>query len=150
MQGKLIEILIILMNEINRRGIEFERMEILSGKLLDQGYSESEISTAFSWMIERFGSLNNNIQPNPKSYRVLHDIEKVFISPEAFGYLLQLNVLGLLNMEEMERIIERSVISSSPKMSVDEIKSLVIDVLFDDNEVFGGEYESLMPDDIVQ
>jgi len=53
-------------------------------------------------------------------------------------------------MEEMERIIERSVISSSPKMSVDEIKSLVIDVLFDDNEVFGGEYESLMPDDIVQ
>ena len=57
MQGKLIEILIILMNEINRRGIEFERMEILSGKLLDQGYSESEISTAFSWMIERFGSL---------------------------------------------------------------------------------------------
>ncbi len=112
MQGKLIEILIILMNEINRRGVEFERMEMLSGKLLDQGYSKSEISTAFSWMIERFAALNNNIQPNPKSYRVLHDIEKIFISPEAYGYLLQLNALGLLNMEEMEKIIERSFISS--------------------------------------
>lgn len=150
MQGKLIEILIILMNEINRRGVEFDQMEILSDKLLNQGYSEREISTAFSWVIERMGEFDKSIEPRPGSFRILHDIEKVFISPEAYGYLLQLYSLKLLNMDEMERIIEKSVISSSPRMKIEDMKSLVIDVLFDEEDAFMGDYDSFMPDDIIQ
>lgn len=150
MQGKLIEILIFLMSEIKNRGMEEDRMEILSGELMDRGYSEQEISTAFSWILERIAAFQDEISPNPKSFRVLHDIERVFISPDAYGYLLQLSSLGLLTSNELEKVIERALMISNPWMEVNEIKSVVVDVLFEDNDMFGLDSDDFKPDDIVQ
>ena len=150
MQGKLIEILIILMQEINHRGIQSERMEVLSGELLNRGYSEQEISTAFSWVLERM-NLNREIQePDPRSFRVLHNIEKVFISAEAFGYLLQLQWCGLINSDELERIIERALAAASPSMEVKEMNSIVMEVLFGDSEPYWLEGDNFLPEDLVQ
>jgi uncharacterized protein Smg (DUF494 family) len=149
MQGKLIEILIILMREINNRGVESGQMELISGELLNLGFTEHEISTAFSYVIERMNLLKDAPEPDPRSFRVLHDIERVFLSAEAYGYLLQLQKLGLLSIDEMEKIIERAVMMSTPKLGVNEVKSIVVDILFDDNELTGFEGENVIPEDIV-
>jgi len=49
----------------------------------------------------------------------------------------------------MEKIIERAVMMSTPKLGVNEVKSIVVDILFDDNELTGFEGENVIPEDIV-
>jgi len=149
MQGKLIEILIILMREINNRGMENGQMELISGELLNLGFTEHEISTAFSYVMERMNLLQDAPEPDPRSFRVLHDIERVFLSSEAYGYLLQLQTLGLISVDEMEKIIERALMMSAPKLGVNEVKSIVVEILFDTNEMTGFEGENIIPEDIV-
>jgi uncharacterized protein Smg (DUF494 family) len=149
-QGKVIEILIILMKEIKQRGMAKEQMRVLSGELLNRGYTEQEISSAFTYIIERFGSDLEGLAPDPKSFRVLHDFERIFISADAYGYLLQLSALGLVSAEEVERIIERAVLTSIPNMKVEEMKPLVGEVLFGTGENFNLESGEYSIEDLIQ
>ena len=148
-QGKIVEILIILMGEIKESGMEEGHMELLSDELLNRGYSEQEISTAFSWIIERLGYTGEVPTPDPESFRVLHDIEYIFISKEAYGFLLQLSYLGLLTHEEFEKVIESALQESVPQLDLEGMKMIIGELFFGeaDSNAFGGEI--ILPDDLV-
>ena len=128
-QGRIVDILVVLMDEIKSRGMEDDRMELISTELLKKGYSEQEISTAFSWILERIISPGDDSTPFPGSYRVLHDIEKIFISQEAYGYLLQLTAIGMLSYNELEKVIERALVESTPGLTMKGIKPLVAEII---------------------
>jgi len=149
LQGRIVDILVVLMDEIHSRGMENNRMELLSVELLKQGYSEKEISTAFSWILERMVYANSDAAPSPASYRVLHDVEKLFISSEAYGFLLQLEMIGVLSYEELERVIERSLMESTPGLSVERIKSLVAEIIFGQSDFSLPASELILPEDFI-
>jgi uncharacterized protein Smg (DUF494 family) len=61
----------------------------------------------------------------------LNPAEQFVISPEAYGYLLQLRELNMITPAEMEAVIEHAMASELDRFGVTEIESLVASVLFD-------------------
>jgi uncharacterized protein Smg (DUF494 family) len=127
---RIVEILIYIMSEMqSNKGIG----EIDLGSLKDNGYTQSEISAAFSWLYDNMrlnevGVSHEGI-PVEGSRRVLHEIEKQMLSTDAQGYLIQLRELQLLNDRDLEIVIERVAISGFDKLSPAELQEIVASVL---------------------
>jgi uncharacterized protein Smg (DUF494 family) len=109
-------------------------MKVDTTELTKQGYTQSEISAAFSWIMER-GEQNivpHDVQSSEHSgsgegsFRILHGIEAETITPEAWGLLLSYRDLGFLTNEDLEQIIERAmVMGGETDVDIAEIRALV-------------------------
>jgi uncharacterized protein Smg (DUF494 family) len=131
MKEKVIEILVYIMAEVQQN----KRLsDIDLGDLKSQGYTQSEISAAFSWLYDTMriadGVLTRATKPVLGSRRVLNEAEKLVLSTESQGYLIQLRELGLLDDQDMESVIERAMVTAYEKLPVDEIREIVASVLF--------------------
>jgi|Deesub1362B_J571_1020462.scaffolds.fasta_scaffold03201_2 Smg protein len=136
MNERLVEILIYLMQELHQNRRKWDQIDGISKELQELGYTENEINAAFSWLFERMEaqkgkSLMPEAEPNDQSFRVLHEVEKMVLTPAAYGYLLQLRQLGLINQTEMEQIIERAMMLGAAPVDVMDIRSIVASVIFD-------------------
>lgn len=132
MQEKIIEIIVFLINEMrNNKRLGDIDLRVLS----DHGYTQNEISTAFSWLFDKINMGENILidqEPNrPHSYRILHEAERTVITPEAQGYLIQLRELGLLDDTTVETIIDRIMMAGFSTVDLSEMKILVASILFD-------------------
>jgi len=130
MNERVVEILVYIMNEMQGEKAAPNHLEILSRDLLQRGYTENEISSAFSWLYERHQNENEALVRHtgptlPGTFRVLHDLERLVISPEGYGYLLQLKHLGILDDAEIEQVIERAMMVGATRLPEEAIKSLV-------------------------
>lgn len=90
MQERIVDIILYLVNELksNKR---LSDVDVTS--LTRNGYTQSEISSAFSWLFERLSAEQDKVvsAASPESsYRLLNDFEKMIIDPQAYGYLIQL------------------------------------------------------------
>jgi uncharacterized protein Smg (DUF494 family) len=95
-------------------------------------YDKSEISAAYSWILQQYPTIKKKDIPNPEAYhRVLHFAERLLISPEAYGYLLELVNIGLIDSKALEGIIERVMFHSSDRIGIDKIKRIVATTLFE-------------------
>lgn len=135
MNEKVVEILVYIMQEIKSTKQEIGDLELLSKDLIGKGYTNHEISHAFSWLFDRmkdnFTEIMRNKGPiSPHSFRVLHEVEKMIITPAAYGYLIQLKELDLLNDPEMEQIIEKALMLGTNQVSIDDMKAIVASSLF--------------------
>jgi len=132
MQEKIVEILLQLITGIKEHKV-IEESEI--NRLIEKGYTQTEISAAFSWLYDKvqFGEslLTDTVEISPKSYRIFHEAEKMILSPEARGYLMQCYEMGLIDEWDMEYIVDRVVFSGFSKVTIGEIKSLVMSAIFD-------------------
>jgi uncharacterized protein Smg (DUF494 family) len=131
---KIIEIIVYLLTEMKSNK---QLNEIDMQHLSKLGYTQNEISTAFSWIYtklypgEKIFSDESRI---PHSYRMLHDVEKNIITPEAHGYLIQLRELSLINDVDIESIIDRVIVSGFSKVTLEDMKSFVAGYLLDSDE----------------
>lgn len=131
MKEKVVEILIYLMSEIqgDKRLSEIDLTDLKS-----KGYTQSEISAAFSWLYENMQPSQSNALPSGRAFhgsrRVLHDVEKLALSTESQGYLIQLCELGVLSDRDLESVIERAMVAGYEKISVQELHQIVAAVLF--------------------
>ena len=83
------------------------------GRLLEDGaFTEDEVQAAVLTL--RSLTAGNRLKagstvdaPGPDSQRVLSDQERGSLSPEAWGYLLDLKRLGSLDAGQFERVLER-------------------------------------------
>ncbi len=130
MKEKVVELLMFIMMEIqdNKRINDIDIADLRS-----KGYTQSEISAAFSWLYENFQVSDINRRPSGMqrgSQRVLHEAEKYALSTESQGYLIQLRELGLLDERDMETVIERVMLTGYEKLSVPELHSIVASVVF--------------------
>jgi uncharacterized protein Smg (DUF494 family) len=132
MQEKIVEIILYLITGLKENSpIE----ETVIEELLQKGYTQTEISTAFSWLYDKvkigetvlYGKQNIS----GRSHRVFHEAEKLIFSPEAQGYLIQCYELCLIDELQMEYIIDRAIFSGLGKVGIEEVKSLVLFTLFD-------------------
>jgi uncharacterized protein Smg (DUF494 family) len=131
MQEKIIEIIAFLMAELSTNQPFSENT---FKDLSNQGYTDTEISAAFSWIAdkstlqERTGSM---WEAGKHSFRILHSFEKAYISKEVYGYLMQLAQLGILDHEQMETVIERCLVSGMQPVDMTTAKFAVGSLLVD-------------------
>ncbi|HUI29456.1 MAG TPA: DUF494 family protein [Candidatus Acidoferrales bacterium] len=133
MQEKIVELIVVLMREI-RQARDISKVDV--SKLKDNGYSQSEISTALSWIYDKMNMrepLKNVKGPRARSYRMFHEAERQIITKDARGFLVEMYELGLIDHLDMENIIERSMMSGLNIVDRNEVKSIVAGVLFEYN-----------------
>jgi uncharacterized protein Smg (DUF494 family) len=131
MQERIVEIILFLVNELrsNKRLSDVDVSE-----LTKDGYTQSEITSAFSWVFERLSvgqPVTTSEQAAQTSQRILHDVEKMVINPQAYGYLLQCQQLGLIATNDIETIIERVMVAGFSTIGLPEMKSFIAGFLFD-------------------
>lgn len=132
MQTNVIDIIIYLVRRI-QDGDELESVKL--GPL--KQYDRSEISAAYSWVVQQYekGDLKQMISHRSRaehSHRVLHMAERMMISREAYGYLLELHNVGLLDHSSMERIIEKAMFTGTDTLTIDRVKELATKTIFSD------------------
>lgn len=131
MYERVVEIIMFLVNELeSNKQLSDVDVSVLS----KNGYTQSEISTAFSWLFERMNigqRMADEAEAGEASHRILHDVEKMVISPEAFGYLLQARQFRILSNRDLETIIERVMAAGFSTVGVPEMKSFIAGMLFD-------------------
>ena len=155
MNERVVEILIYLMHEIRQKRGNIELMDGISKDLIGKGYTENEINAAFSWLFERFKSDSEDILINEEadvnSYRMLSDIERLVVSSKAFGYLIQLRQLRLIEQSQMEQIIERVMMLGVSSIGIEEIKTVVAALFLnsDNSEMLPLGKSMLDPDSMI-
>lgn len=131
MQERIVEIIVYLVGELRS---DKELHEVDMSSFMRDGYTQNEISRAFSWIFERIIGLKIQSVTTPAgaaSHRQLNDAERVMIRPDAFGYLLQCSQMGLLGNDEIESVIDSIMGSGLPSLGISEMKSLVAQRLLD-------------------
>jgi uncharacterized protein Smg (DUF494 family) len=131
MQERIVEIILYLVNELKSN----KRLSDVDVSSLERdGYTPSEISSAFSWLFERISvgqALMTPTAGDRASHRLLNDAEKNVINPQASGYLMQCQQLGIISNVDIEAIIERIMVAGFATVGLTEIKSFVASYLFD-------------------
>ncbi len=125
-----------LLREIRAQRLALDDIEELSDELRGQGYSDSEISAAFDWVYDRVDGVNPSEviyrgDAGRSSFRVLHPAERAVISPAAYGQLIEMHNLRMLDLEDVERIIDRALAIGGP-MSAEDLRTLVHSYLFEE------------------
>lgn len=132
------EIILFLMKELKDQK---QLNDIDVSYLSKSGYTQSEISSAFTWLFEQMAEgrqLLHEDTSDKKSHRVLHDVEKLIIAPEAYGYLMQFHQLGLLTNLDIENLIERVMTAGFAQIGVAEMKSFIAGMLFNNDSSGSG------------
>jgi len=128
MERQIVEVLVVLMREYPDGVITKEEFDGLSKDLMDVGYSTQEIETAFFWYQNRqLLRQDPTIAGEFKSgaFRVLHEVERTILKPDAYGYLIELKRLGLITLREMDAIVEKSVLLGGRQVDIEDIKIFV-------------------------
>lgn len=140
MQERLIEIIVYLLGHFQQPQSK-EDYSDLSRELKSRGYTENEINLAFTWI---FNHLQNKNAVNEEEFsyvrgstRVLHDVERLVIDPQAYGYLLQMQHLGLLSDSELEFAIEKALSMGTTTITIDDIKSIAASIIFNSESTDG-------------
>jgi uncharacterized protein Smg (DUF494 family) len=87
-----------------------------SAQLGKMGFSDREVGTALSWILERFGPQGEK-RPTPSSIRIFSDAEISFFTADAFSALVRYYALGLLPADRLELLLEK--VSWAGKAPVD-------------------------------
>ena len=136
MQERVLEILIYLIYEFNTTTDSApKKWGDISEKLMKNGYTEHEINLAFSWLFERLHQQNDQQAWSSgvpyKGMRVLHERERMVLRPEAYGYLVYLKELELIDQEHMEIVIERAMMLGINDVDREDVKAIIASLIFD-------------------
>jgi uncharacterized protein Smg (DUF494 family) len=127
-QPHIIDLIVVLVKRL-RHGDDLTTLPTESVS----GYNPSQLSAAYSWILQKYPPIAMGNSP-----RVLHFAERMMISPAAYGYLLDLVNLGVLDPLGMEKVIEKVMFQSLEQAPLDKIKAIVADVLFDKGTSLSG------------
>jgi Smg protein len=101
-------------------------------ELLAEGFGQDEIEAAFSWMENT--TLPN--QPAPtwtaevKTHRVFTHQETSRFSGESLGLLMRLRIMGILDDQMHEEIVERAMGGVDDEIGLQDLKPLVALTIF--------------------
>lgn len=133
---RVLEIVVLLMTHIKESRGLLENLEDISDSLRSQGFTDNEITTAYSWVLDQLqtdSQLLHTISQPSNSYRVFSEKERQHFDKDALGYIMQLRHLGLLNLSQLETVLERGALVGPAPINIDHIKILVGTVLFRDS-----------------
>lgn len=136
MQDRILEIVVYLMSHLNEHQESFGNIDDMSADLKSMGFTDHEISSAYNWLLKHFEDYPESFSArddkvNHRSVRILSDSERQIVSPDAYGYLLQLKQLGLMTTEQMEVILDRCTLFDADPIDINDIKILASATMFD-------------------
>jgi len=134
MRNRILEIVVFLMDYLQQgAGDNFQADEI-SDTLEQMGYSDNEIDSAYKWMLDRINETPetyfSKFPKEPMAHRILTPIERQQISSDAYGFLIKLRNLGLVNDEQFESSLERASQLGQYPVVESQMKLLVSSVVF--------------------
>ncbi|MFP4529263.1 MAG: DUF494 family protein [Candidatus Kapaibacterium sp.] len=123
---RIIEIIVYVISELKQNK---HISDIDVNELQQLGYTSSEISTAFSWLVDRIEFteelFTRSNAMGETSFRVFHDAERDLFTSEAWGELIQMHSLGIITNEHIEKIIERSAMAVPEQIDSRQLKTMV-------------------------
>ncbi len=147
MERHIVEILAILIREYPEGAITPDDFEPIANNLIGLGYTHQEIEAALFWFYNRQElRFQNKAEDHfsKESFRFLHDAERNVISPEAYGYLIELQQLSLINLTEMDMIIERAVMIGGRGLDTNEIKMFIAAIIMEQSSSFSPAMQTVM------
>lgn len=136
---RIIEIIVFVISELqNKQNIT----DVDLKQLQNLGYTNTEISTAFSWLADKF-ELSDDIDGESitqrSSIRILHTSEQELFTKEAFSELIQMQTLRMISNEQLELLLERGMYSGGELIDNRRLKQLVAQIVFSDvmDSVYG-------------
>ena len=132
MNDKTIEIIMMLLGQLKDNDIDIERLQEISDHLAVHGYSDGDIEEAMEWLFDKVNFMavdNSDIQEHgERSMRVLHDYERMRISPEVYGYILRLKNLSIISGAQMEKILDYCLMMGD-QITIEDIDGIIANIL---------------------
>jgi Smg protein len=116
-----------------------EQLEIASGqdvlkvRLIDDGFTKSEVDKAFSWLEGLAQQRGNELKgqlSDQRSIRIYTDIEIKHLDTESRGFLQFLEQMDVLTSVTRELVIERAMALDLGVIDLEKIKWVILMVLF--------------------
>lgn len=142
---RILEIVFFLMDRMRENSGMLASVNDLSEDLRDLGYSEDEISVAFTWLADRVRSSGGAVFADfphlPQSHRIFTPQERLHLTGEAQSLIVSMANIGLVDTEQLEMILDRAQVYGTRPVGADQIKWLTSRVLT--NDLPGGDYETV-------
>jgi len=140
MRNRILEIVVFLIDYMQGTKTAGGGSDDVSTVLEAEGYSEDEISSAYSWLLQRYDSAPeqyfSDFPPAPTSVRILTQSERTQLSAEAQGFLLKLLHMSLIDSEQLEMVLERVSTFGPRACDLDQMKLIASSVVLEDLEDF--------------
>lgn len=133
LDNRVLEIVFYLLDIMSdSRGVIGD-MEAVSADLRKLGYVDDEISRAYRMITRGIDSDNDMLFTQfPKftsSIRILTNEERHWFSKEAYGFLLRLAQVGVIDTEQFEMILDQVMISGHPVVDLERLKQITTGVV---------------------
>lgn len=129
---RIIEIIVFVIAELqskkNITDVDLKQLQNL-------GYTNTEISTAFSWLADKFeiaDDFDGESITQKSSIRILHSTEQELFTKEAYRELIQMQTLRMISNEQIELLIERGMYSGGELIDTRRLKQFVAHSVFSD------------------
>jgi len=136
MENRILEIVVLLIDYFQDNPDYYFNIDDISSNLKARGYTDTEISSAYSWLMERYDhSPEKSFSDFPavtSPGRILTDLERRTLTIEAQGFMHKLLSFSLIDNEQFELIIDRSSLVSSGPIDIEHIKLIASSVVFQD------------------
>lgn len=128
------EIVLFLAERFSQSYPQRWELEEATGFLQDQGYEKNEIKRAISWFFlqaepDAPESIPTLFRRSSRGFRVLSPQEMNRITPEAYGYLIELRRLGIIDDDGLEDIMENALAISEDTVDREDLVRIVNQVI---------------------
>src|SRR3954451_8973228 len=126
------DILVFVFENCQQTELAFDR-ERIAKKLSAAGFEDSDISEALHWLAGVLRAPRDSGLPLPDSstsFRAFAPRELAKLDAQCRGFVITLEQSGILTAETRELVLERSLAASGPSLSLDQLKLIVLMVLW--------------------
>ena len=126
------EVLVYLFENCQQAELADDR-ERVARKLSAAGFEDADISEALHWLagVARTPRTTRTPLPDTRtSFRAFAPRELAKLDAQCRGFLITLEQSGILSAETRELVLERSLAASGPSLSLDQLKLIVLMVLW--------------------
>ena len=129
MVNRLMDLVVLVAEMSQQNDKSFKELD---KELVHRGYSSEEIEQALFWISSQWQPLDRAAKAalSAGGHRVLSPWEAHCLDPDAYGFLLRLGNLGIIDGEQLDRILERITPMVSGRVSLADIKSIAGAVIF--------------------
>ncbi len=144
MPERIIEIIVYALRRFQEDRDKKDFLDLTS-ELIAKGYTESEINLSFSWIYDHLKKPVSTIKYIDE-LDMLNEFDSEdelnpVLSDEAYGYLMQMIQLGILNEFQVDQILEKALTSGMENINTEQVKSYIVNILFD-SEKYNSAYSS--------
>lgn len=126
------DILVYLFEHCQQAELAYDR-ERVAKKLSAAGFEDSDISEALHWLagvVRAPQAMPEKFPDSKATFRAFAPRELVKLDARCRGFLLTLEQSGILNAQNRELVLERSLAASGDALTLDQLKLIVLMVLW--------------------